>query len=85
MSDIPLLPLGIDAFAKNCAPFCHFSLHFLLSQVHMRVHSGVSYSETKLFWCPLCYKCYHLRETMELHKTTTHPNFDEEVDELSKF
>ncbi len=51
----------------------------------MRVHSGVSYSETELFWCPLCSKCYHLRETMELHTTASHPNFEKEVHELSKF
>ncbi len=61
--------------------FYELSIYF---QVHLRVHSGVGYKETKCFACPMCYICYHEGEKFEKHKKV-HPDFDQELIKLSKF
>ncbi len=51
----------------------------------MRTHSRLDYKDTKLLNCPLCGTCYHVVDSMELHKAQAHPNFNEEVQSLSKY
>ena len=51
----------------------------------MRVHSAVSYAETKLFVCALCRSCFHTVELFEMHKSSKHPNYEQDMDALSKY
>ena len=51
----------------------------------MRTHSARSYSDTLLFSCPLCGVCYHEASVAEAHKQQQHPNFDEDLEQLSMY
>lgn len=51
----------------------------------MRVHSAVSYAETKLVVCALCRSCFHAEDLFEIHKSTKHPNYEQDVDALSEY
>ncbi len=53
-------------------------------QVHLRVHSGLDYTHTQIFSCPLCYICYHIEEVMDAHIAISHQDFQQRLKEISK-
>ncbi len=53
-------------------------------QVHMRVHSSVSYGETELHVCPLCLICYHNADGLDGHKIEVHPDWENDIQKLRK-
>ncbi len=59
-------------------------MNCIMLQVHLRVHSGLDYTHTQIFSCPLCYICYHIEEVMDVHIAISHQDFQQRLKEISK-